>query len=146
VAAKTLARAACSLRSFPQFLYTSGLIPHNLANAVTAPRIRRGDRKAVTVAMDLGTLRQFFRYRCRFDPGGSIPGREWAPQAVKSDFVPHVFSVDQIRALLDEADRLRCDRRARIVMRALILILYCTGLRFGEAIRLARIIQDSANL
>ena len=90
--------------------------------------------------MDLGTLRQFFRYRRRFDPDGFIPGREWAPQAAKSDFVPYIFSIEQIRALLDEAARLRCSRRARTAMRVLILILYCTGLRFGEAIRLE--IQD----
>ena len=32
MAPKTLARAACSLRSFLQFLYASGRIPHNLAN------------------------------------------------------------------------------------------------------------------
>jgi site-specific recombinase XerD len=41
--AKTLARVVWVLRSFLRFLYASGLIPHNLATAVTAPRIRRGD-------------------------------------------------------------------------------------------------------
>ena len=37
--AKTLARVVWVLRSFLRFLYASGLIPHNLATAVTAPRI-----------------------------------------------------------------------------------------------------------
>ena len=41
--AKTLASVVWVLRSFLRFLYASGLIPHNLATAVTAPRIRRGD-------------------------------------------------------------------------------------------------------
>jgi integrase len=97
---------------------------------------RRIGRKAVSVAMELGTLRQFFRYRRRFDPLGFVPGREWAPQHAQSDFVPHVFSLSQIRAMLTEAERLRCDCRARPTIRVLILILYCTGLRFGEAVRL----------
>jgi site-specific recombinase XerD len=90
--------------------------------------------------MELATLRQFFRYRRRFDTKGFVPGREWAPQAAHSDFVPYVFSPEQIRTLLSEAVRLRCDVRARPVIRLLILILYCTGLRFGEAVRLE--IQD----
>ncbi|MGA2256824.1 MAG: tyrosine-type recombinase/integrase [Thermoguttaceae bacterium] len=135
-------RAAATLKSFDRYVLTHAgrqrTLP--LASLLRGWLSRRGARKPVTVAMDLGTLRQFFRYRCRFDPDGFIPGREWAPQAAKSDFVPHVFSLNQIRALLDEAGRLRCNCRARAVMRALILILYCTGLRFGEAIRLE--IQD----
>jgi len=90
--------------------------------------------------MDLGTLRQFFRYRRRFDADGFVPGREWAPQATSSSFMPHVFSTDQVRALLHEAGRLRYDLRARPVIRLLILIVYCTGLRFGEAVRLT--LQD----
>ena len=95
-----------------------------------------GHQKPVTVAMYLATLRQFFRYRSRFDATGFVPGREWAPQPAESHFVPYVFSEDQVRSLLDEAERLRCDCRARSAIRLLILILYCTGLRFGEAIRL----------
>jgi len=43
MAAKTLARVACALRSLFRFLYASGLIPHNLADTVATPRIRRGD-------------------------------------------------------------------------------------------------------
>jgi integrase/recombinase XerD len=79
-------------------------------------------------------LRQFFQYRRRFDPAGFVPGREWAPQPAQSDFVPHVLSLDQVRALIEEAGHLR-DRHARPVIRILILILYCTGLRFGALVR-----------
>ena len=42
-ALKTLARAAYVLRSFLQFLYSSGKIPHDLATAVASPQVRRGD-------------------------------------------------------------------------------------------------------
>jgi len=81
-------------------------------------------------------MMQFFRYSRRFDPDGFVPGRDWAPQAAQTHFVPHVFSAVQVRALLNEAQRLRCDLRARPVIRILILILYCMGLRLGEALQL----------
>jgi integrase len=40
---KTLARVACTLRTFLRFLYSSGRTPHDLAEAVATPRVRRGD-------------------------------------------------------------------------------------------------------
>lgn len=131
-------RAAATLMSFDRYVLAHAK-PRGalrLAELLRGWLSRHTGRKPVSVAMDLGTLRQFFRYRCRFEPGGFTPGRDWAPQAAKSDFVPHVFSAEQIQALLNEAARLRCDLRARPAIRALILILYCTGLRFGEAVRL----------
>jgi len=135
-------RAAATLKSFDRYVLAHAGHQRSLplADLLRGWLCRREDRKPVTVAMDLGTLRQFFRYRCRFDPDSFIPRREWAPQAAKSDFLPYIFTIEQVRALLDEAARLRCSRRARTAMRVLILILYCTGLRFGEAIRLE--IQD----
>jgi integrase len=131
-------RAVATLKSFDRYVLVHAkrkrVLP--LANILRGWLSRRSARKPVSVASDLGTLRQFFKYRRRFDPTGFIPGREWAPQSAQSDFVPHIFSASQIRAMLDEAARLRCDLRVRPAIRVLILILYCTGLRFGEALRL----------
>ena len=131
-------RAAATLKSFDRYVMAHAEPggPLQLPDLLRGWLSRRSERKSVSVAMDLGTLRQFFRYRCRLDADGFVPGRDWAPQAVDSDFVPHVFSEEQIRALLAESGRLRCDLRARPVIRLLILILYCTGLRLGEAVRL----------
>ena len=135
-------RGAANLQSFDRYVLAHAgskrALP--LAELLRGWLSRRCGRKAVSVAMDLGTLRQFFRYRRRFDADGFVPGREWAPQATSSSFMPHVFSTDQVRALLHEAGRLRYDLRARPVIRLLILIVYCTGLRFGEAVRLT--LQD----
>ena len=131
-------RTVHTLRSFDRYVSAHGdskrALP--LADLLRGWLARSGERKAVSVALELGALRQFFRYRLRFHPDGFVPGREWAPQAVHSEFIPHVLSLDQVRALLDEAQRLRCARHARPAIRTLILILYCTGLRFGEAVRL----------
>lgn len=131
-------RGAATLKSFDRYILDHA----GPKRALPLPALLSGwlsrcsGRKAVSVAMELGTLRQFFKYRRRFDPKGFVPGREWAPQSTESDFVPYVFSINQIRALLEEAERLRCDLHARPAIRILILILYCTGLRLGEAVRL----------
>lgn len=92
-------------------------------------------RKPVSIANELGVLRQFCLFRRRRDPAAFVPGRVWAPQSTRSEFLPHVFSDEQIRVLLAEAQALRGSFR-QTTFRALILVLYCTGLRLGEAVRL----------
>jgi integrase/recombinase XerD len=44
LALTTLARIAYALRAFLRFLYASGRISHDVADAVSSPRIRRGNR------------------------------------------------------------------------------------------------------
>ena len=69
-------RAAATLKSFDRYVLTHAgrqrTLP--LAKLLRGWLSRRSGRKAVSVAMDLGTLRQFFRYRRRFHPDGFIPG------------------------------------------------------------------------
>lgn len=93
-------------------------------------------RKAITVASDLGVIRQFCLYRRRSDPGGFVPDREWFPRCVESQFIPHILSEAQVRRILQQVSRSRGSQRQRLGNRLLWLVLYCTGLRFGEAARL----------
>ena len=87
-------RAAATLKSFDRYVLArvapNGIPP--LPDLLRGWLSRRTGRKSVSVAMDLGTLRQFFRYRRRYDPDGFVPGRDWAPQAAESKFVPWAFS------------------------------------------------------
>jgi len=92
-------------------------------------------RKPVTCGLELGLLRHLCLYRRRRDRRGFVPERAWAPQT-ESPFSPHVFSHAQIRQLLDAASRHRGRNIGAGMLRTLLLILYCTGLRFGEAVRL----------
>ena len=101
---------------------------------------RIAGRKPVTVALELGVIRQLCLYRRRSDPQGFAPGREWAPQSAESHFLPYVFSRAEIRALVDAADRHAHRNLTPATLRTLLLILYCTGLRLGEAVRLT--LQD----
>jgi integrase len=97
---------------------------------------RVAGRKPVTVAVELGVLRQFCLFRRRSEPCGTVPGRDWAPQAAVSVFLPYVFSRAEIRLLLRAATRWRGPHVRAVTLRTLLLILYCTGLRPGEAVRL----------
>jgi integrase len=110
--------------------------PFKLEHLLRGWLARLGKRMAVTVALELGIVRQFLRFRRRSDPGGFVPGSDWRPGPAVSHFVPHIFTVPEVRSLLRAA---RVFGRARIrakTFRALILMLYCTGLRPGEAGRL----------
>jgi len=108
----------------------------NLRNLIQSWLAEGHGRKAVTAATDLGVIRQFCLYRRRSDPGGFVPGREWFPQCVESQFIPHIFSEAQVRRILHQVSSGRGSLRQRLGRRLLWLVLYCTGLRFGEAARL----------
>jgi integrase/recombinase XerD len=93
------------------------------------------DRKPVTIANDLGAVRQLCLHRRRRDPRGFVPEYALAPQT-ESVYLPYIFSREEIRQLLRAAGRHRGRSISAGILRLLLLILYCTGLRFGEAVRL----------
>jgi len=97
---------------------------------------RCAGRKPVTVSLELGVLRQLCLYRRRSDPQSFVPGREWAPQPAESHFLPYVFSPKEVRELIDAAGNHHGRNLGATLLRTLLLILYCTGLRLGEAVRL----------
>lgn len=97
---------------------------------------RIAGRKPVTVALELGVIRQLCLYRRRSDPQGFVPGREWAPQPADSHFLPYVFSRAEVQALVDAAGGHPHRNLTPATLRTLLLILYATGLRLGEAVRL----------
>jgi integrase/recombinase XerD len=135
------ARGEATLRSFERFAYAhagrgaTGRPKIVLAPTVEAFLTRIVGRKAVTVANELGALRQLCLYRRRRDPHGYVPEHGWAPQT-ESVYLPYIFSREEIRDLLDAAKR-HCGRNIPgPMLHTLLLVLYCTGLRFGEAVRL----------
>jgi site-specific recombinase XerD len=93
------------------------------------------ERKPVTSAIELGVLRHFCLYRRHRNGRGFVPEQAWAPQT-KSQFSPHVFSHEQIRQLLKAASRCQEQSICPETLHTFLLVLYCTGLRPGEAVRL----------
>jgi integrase len=97
---------------------------------------RASGRKPVTITVELGVLRQFCLFRRRSDPCAVVPERDWAPQSAVSEFLPYIFSKDDIRLLLRSAAAWQSDPFRATTLRTLLVVLYCTGLRPGEAVRL----------
>lgn len=134
-------RGALILRNFEHFArehaHRQNRLRIDLESAVTAWLLRGTDRSALTISMDLGIVRQLCLYRRRRDPGGFVPDRALATQA-RSKYVPHVFSREEVCRLLQAAGQPRyyAAKIPAITVQTMMLVLYCTGLRFGEARRL----------
>lgn len=82
------------------------------------------------------TLASFYRYAISHDHVTSSPLPTTLPKQPKS-FAPYIYSRDELRRLLDAT---ACYRHGRLIephtFRALLLLLYGTGLRISEALSL----------
>lgn len=78
--------------------------------------------------------RQFCLFLARHDPGTYVPDASSCPRG-GGDFRPYLYSAGEIRALLEAALRLSGTLRPHTYS-TLLLLLYTTGLRIGEAVRL----------
>lgn len=131
-------RAEFTLRSFDRFVRARVEEEPDLALETLVLRwiSSMAGRKPVSVANEVGVIRQFCLYLRRRAPEGFVPGRVWAPQSTESRFLPHILSEDDVCTIVTLTASLRGSPFRRLVHRVLVLVLYCTGLRFGEAVRL----------
>ena len=107
-----------------------------LDEAVIRWTARIEGRKAITVGNEFGVVRQLCLYRRRRDPSSYVPEHALAP-VKESVFVPYIFTHDEVRQLLAVAAAHRGRFIWGMMLRTLMLVLYCTGMRLGEAVRLA---------
>lgn len=106
-----------------------------LEDAVSRWCARRSGRKAVTLGNEFGVIRQLCLYRRRHHPSSYVPEHALAP-VKESVFLPYIFGPGEVRRLLAAATVHQGRFIWAPMLRALILVLYCTGLRLGEAVRL----------
>ena len=129
-------RAEFVLNAFVRFVRAQyGERPASLEQAVMLWVTRIEGRKALTVSCEFGIVRQLCLFRRRSDPRAFVPEHAMAP-VKESVFVPYIFSREEVLALLDAATRHEGGSIWGVMLRALILVLYCTGMRLGEATRL----------
>lgn len=92
----------------------------------------------VTWRRKYGVLRDFFMYwRCR-GKLNTVPMPLAAPKCTQT-FLPYIYSRRELRLLLDAVPRCQRNAGCRIsatTLRTLLLFLYGTGMRVGEALRL----------
>jgi integrase len=131
-------RAEFALHEFDRFLieYIARNRRWQLDQAAIAWLSSKPGRKAVSVSDDAAVLRQFFRYLRRSSHSGAVSEPIWPHLPMESGFVPYFLSEKNILALLRLCADLKRPPFRAVLYRALILILYCTGIRFGEALRL----------
>ena len=131
-------RAEFTLREFDRFLieYITKNRRWQLNQAAIAWLSSKPGRKAVSVSDDAGVLRQFFRYLRRSADSRVVSEPIWPHLPAQSSFVPYFLSEKNILNLLMFCADLKRPPFRAVLYRALILILYCTGIRFGEALRL----------
>ena len=135
-------RAEFVLDSFIRFVRGQyGEHPASLEQAVTRWVSRIEGRKAITVGNEFGIVRQLCLFRRRSDPNGFVPDHAVAP-VKESVFVPYIFSREEVVALVDAATRHEGRSMWGAMLRALTLVLYCTGMRLGEATRLRMVDVD----
>jgi integrase len=131
------ARAEFALREFDRFLsdYAAKNRRWQLDRAAIEWLSSKPERKPVSVSGDAAILRQFFAYLRRL-PNRQVVEPLWPKLPTESSFVPNFLSEQDILKLLELCAGLKRPRFRAKLYRALLLILYCTGLRFGEALRL----------
>jgi integrase/recombinase XerD len=95
-----------------------------------------GPIKPSTRAKKLHTLRILGRFIAQTHPHSFIPGPAWGPRQT-TGYRPHIYSLSEIRLLLEEAAKLTPSGSLRPqTYVTLISLLYCTGLRISEALKL----------
>lgn len=82
-------------------------------------------------------MRQFCLYLRRSDPSAFVPPVSLAPQT-ESHYAPYVFSHEEVRRLIKAAGQHQGRNFWPGMFRMLLIAMYCTGLRLGEAARLLR--------
>jgi integrase/recombinase XerD len=130
-------RAEYTLREFDRFLvgFASEDPKWRMDRAAIAWLASKPARKAVSVSMDAAVLRQLFAYLRRI-PRLNVVEPHWPSLPTESAFVPHHLTESDVVELLGLCRELSCPAFRSSLYRALVLILYCTGIRFGEALRL----------
>jgi integrase len=107
-----------------------------LDQAILAWLARLPDRKAYTVAQELAIIRQLWDYLRRQYPRRFRRKIHWPILPAKSNFTPYVLSMAEIKLLLKNIEQREDAVDPPVLLRTVFLILYCTGLRFGELTRL----------
>lgn len=131
-------RGEFTLREFDRFLirHAGKNRGWTIDRAAIAWLSSKPGRKPVSVSDDAAVLRQFFSYLRRLPNRRAVIEPLWPHLPNESSFVPHFLSKQDVLKLLALCTRLNRPSFRAALYRALVLVLYCTGIRFGEALRL----------
>jgi len=127
------------LRSFARFADQAGRQTHLTVGLATAWAQASKNCKPITWTRRVQILRGFAKYLLRFDPATEVPPRDLFGSAPYHRPMPHIFSDEEIVALMDETRHLSSDYPLRQkTCRTLFGLLAASGLRISEALNLKR--------
>ena len=99
---------------------------------------RRGEESETTRAHRLSLIRQVCLFLAMEEPRTAIPGRGWL-RIQRRGFLPRILSLEEGRRFLDACGTLprsHCSPLRGTVLGTGLVLLYLTGLRAGELLRL----------
>jgi integrase len=131
-------RSEFTLRNFDRFVAAREKQggSRQLDEIIVAWLSNRPGRRGVSVSQEMAVVRQFWFYVRRIHPARCRRVVRWPKLPTQTNFAPYVLTSADIHTLLRLAGELERPRFRRALYRALLLVLYCTGLRIGEALRL----------
>ena len=127
----------CLFRELDRFFLENGIADvHVRKEQIRAWQATRVNDHKKTLYHKFSILRQFCRYLVHLGKECYIPG---LPKNVKSDFVPFIFTREQIKLIFETGDKLVMSERYTkdciiFAIPALLRFLYSTGVRINEAI------------
>lgn len=117
------------------FLETGVTDTYITSEKIAAWNKTRANDKTRTLYYKYSVLSQFCRYMCHLGQECYIPR---LPRKKDLDFIPYVFTHEQMESVFKECDRLAMQsadmKNALFAIPALIRFLYSSGVRIGEAL------------
>lgn len=129
------AHEECMLKNFVTFVGDQPL--KNVTEDTIIEYLHRGEANNQQIERKYFLLRQFFRWCIERNYLNFAPIR-YKIKITPSEFVPYIYSHDEISKILLEALNCSCTSSPLLgeTIRALLLTIYSCGLRLGEAISL----------
>jgi integrase len=134
----------CTFLEFDRFFVEADVTDTYITSKQIATwRLTRVNDKARTLYYKYSILSQFCRYMCHLGHECYIPR---LPRQKELDFIPYVFTYEQMERIFRECDRLTMlntnMNSALFAIPALIRFLYSTGVRIGEALSIKNMDVD----